>query len=79
MPPPSPSSVHPRNKKLVGKRLAAAALSLQYNTPTTYLPPTYASATASGSGASVTVTVSFTNVRRCALAWEGVGGELGVG
>ena len=51
-------SVHPRNKKLVGARLAAAALSIQYATPRLYFPPIYASARASGT----TVTVSFSNV-----------------
>ena len=38
------TSIHPRNKKVIGKRLAAAALTLAYGTPTTYLPPTYESA-----------------------------------
>jgi sialate O-acetylesterase len=37
------SSIHPRNKKLIGKRLASAALTLAYDTSTTYLPPTYKS------------------------------------
>jgi sialate O-acetylesterase len=39
-------SVHPRNKKLVGKRLAAAALTLAYKMPTQYMPPVFKSATA---------------------------------
>ena len=55
-------SVHPRNKKLVGRRLANAALSMQYGMPMNYQAPMYASATASAAGTTVTVAVSFTNV-----------------
>jgi hypothetical protein len=51
-------SVHPRNKKLVGRRLANAALTLQYGQPATYLPPTYASSTAGGGASSILVSVS---------------------
>ena len=55
-------SVHPRNKKLIGRRLANAALTLQYGQPMPYLSPTYAGGVASAAGSSVSVTVSFTNV-----------------
>jgi hypothetical protein len=55
-------SVHPRNKKLVGRRLANAALTLQYGAPATYLAPALASSTAAAAGAAVTVTVAFDNV-----------------
>jgi hypothetical protein len=55
-------SVHPRNKKLVGSRLAAAALSIQYNKPTNWVPPSYASAVAGAAGTTVTVTVSFSSL-----------------
>ena len=55
-------SVHPRNKTLVGARLAAAALTLAYNTPTNYLPPTLATATAGSSSGALTVTVTFDNL-----------------
>ena len=58
--------VHPRNKALIGQRLAAAALTLSYGTPVAYLPPTYklstAAATATASGTTVTVTVTFENL-----------------
>ena len=64
--------VHPRNKKVVGERLAAAALSVAYNMATPYLPPTYnrstaITATPSPFGAApplplLTVAVSFANV-----------------
>ena len=36
-------SVHPRNKRLIGRRLANAALTLQYGAPATYLAPSPAS------------------------------------
>ena len=54
--------VHPRNKKLVGQRLAAAALSIAYSTPTQYLPPTFKSSTATANGTILTVTVTLDNV-----------------
>jgi len=54
------TSIHPRNKKVIGKRLAAAALTLAYGTPTTYLPPTYKSATTVKTpGTTFAVTVEF--------------------
>eukprot|EP00729_Bicosta_minor_P013109 gene13109-31410_t len=61
------SSIHPRNKKVVGKRLAAAALTIAYGIPTVYLPPTYTSAAAvvadAGFGiVDIAVTVQFDNV-----------------
>jgi hypothetical protein len=56
------TSIHPRNKKLVGKRLAAAALDLVYNIPTQWMPPVYKSSTATGSGTTLTVSVEFDNV-----------------
>ena len=59
------TSIHPRNKKLVGQRLAAAALTMVYDTPTQYLPPTYKSSTATAAAANppvLTVTVVFDNV-----------------
>jgi hypothetical protein len=66
------SSIHPRNKKLVGKRLAAAALTIAYGIPTTYLPPTYKSSTYTSavsavietgtSEVDIVVTVQFDNV-----------------
>jgi len=56
-------SIHPRNKKLIGGRLAAAALDLQYKVPAApWRSPTYATGKASTSGASVSVTVTFTDV-----------------
>jgi len=55
-------SIHPRNKKLVGKRLAAAALSITYGIPTPYLPPTYNSARSTAKGQLLTVTVLFDEV-----------------
>ena len=54
--------MHPRNKKLVGRRLANAALDVSYGQPAQWLPPVYKAATASGAGATLTVTVSFDNV-----------------
>lgn len=43
--PTSPfGSVHPRNKKLIGARLASAALAIQYNFSVNFLPPTYSTA-----------------------------------
>lgn len=55
-------SVHPRNKKLVGRRLANAALSVQYGQPQPYKAPTATSSTASAAGTTVSVTVSFSDV-----------------
>ena len=55
-------SVHPRNKRLIGRRLANAALTLQYGAPATYLAPSPASSTAAAAGTAVTVTVAFDNV-----------------
>lgn len=57
-------SVHPRNKKVIGARLAAAALTISYGKPTPYLPPTYAGAsgTPSATGAPMLVTVTLDNV-----------------
>ena len=56
------TSIHPRNKKLIGKRLAAAALTMTYAKPTLYLPPTYKSATAAAAGTMLTVTIRFTDL-----------------
>jgi sialate O-acetylesterase len=56
------TSIHPRNKKLVGQRLAAAAMTMVYDTPTQYLPPTYKSSVAKSSGTNLMVTVTFDNV-----------------
>ena len=55
-------SVHPRNKKVVGARLAAAALSILYDKPTPWAPPRLASAKASGSGAATAVVLTFAPV-----------------
>ena len=55
-------SVHPRNKKLIGRRLANAALDVSYGMPAQWLPPVYKSATAAAAGAALTVTVAFDNV-----------------
>jgi hypothetical protein len=55
-------SVHPRNKKLIGRRLANAALDVSYGMPAQWLPPVYKSASASAAGAALTVTVTFDNV-----------------
>jgi hypothetical protein len=61
--PQSPfTAIHPRNKKLVGERLAAAALSILYNQSTPYKMPSFASASVSRQGQLVTVTVSFDDV-----------------
>ena len=46
-------SIHPRNKKLIGARLAAAALSLQYGVPTPWKSPSYRRCVASGAGQAV--------------------------
>lgn len=61
------TSIHPRNKKLVGKRLAAAALSIAYKTPTQYMPPVYKSSSVihvlpNANGTAIAVTVAFDNV-----------------
>lgn len=61
-------SVHPRNKKVVGARLAAAALSIAYGEPRAWAPPTYRRATASADGAALTVTVEFDNVPTALVA-----------
>jgi sialate O-acetylesterase len=61
------TSIHPRNKKVIGKRLAAAALTLAYGKPTTYLPPVYKSSTTHAakthhlaqSGTNLSITISF--------------------
>jgi hypothetical protein len=56
-------SVHPRNKRIIGRRLANAALSLQYSVGgLAWQPPAYLSATATGSGGSASVTVLLSNV-----------------
>lgn len=66
--PTSPfGSVHPRNKKLIGGRLAAAALSLQYGVPRPWRAPSYARGVASGSGATAAVAVTFTDLPPGAL------------
>ena len=54
--------MHPRNKKVVGRRLANAALSLQFGVPMPWTPPAYSSAVAAGSGASATATITLSNV-----------------
>jgi hypothetical protein len=64
-------SVHPRNKKAIGRRLANAALSVQYGVsglPWQY--PAYLSATATGSGASASATVLLSNVPSTLLPRE---------
>ena len=71
--PTSPfGSIHPRNKPLIGARLAAAALTIVYNTPTNYLPPTLATSTAgsSGDGTALTVAVTFSNLPSTLIAAE---------
>ena len=55
-------SVHPRHKAVVGRRLAAAALTLQFGQPTPYLAPMYKSAAAAAAGTALTVTVALDNV-----------------
>jgi hypothetical protein len=55
-------SVHPRNKKVVGSRLAAAALSIAYGVPRPWAPPTYKRAVASAAGGQLSVNVEFDNV-----------------
>ena len=53
-------SIHPRNKKLVGKRLAAAALTISYGKPTNYLPPFYKSGTSvEAEAGTMAVEISF--------------------
>ena len=53
-------SIHPRAKQLVGRRLAAAALTAAYKQPTPYAGPRYASAAPGGGAAgTLSATVSF--------------------
>jgi len=53
-------SIHPRAKQLVGRRLAAAALTAVHGRPTPFAGPRYASAAAGGGAAgSLSATVSF--------------------
>ena len=52
-------SIHPRNKKLIGARLAAAALSMQYGMPTPWKSPSYRRCVASASAGSAVATVIF--------------------
>ena len=63
--------VHPRNKSIIGDRLAAAALSISYNLPTPHLPPTYRRAVAAAVvGATLAVTVELDNVPTRLVATE---------
>jgi sialate O-acetylesterase len=55
-------SIHPRNKKLIGGRLAAAALALQYGADTVWKSPSYAKGVATGAGATATVTVTLADL-----------------
>lgn len=55
---------------MVGRRLANAALSLQYGTPLPWEPPSYVSAVASGTGATATATVTLSNVPTTLVAAE---------
>lgn len=59
--PYAPQVIHSRLKQLVGRRLAAAALSVVYGRGdlSPAVGPTYASATAATAGSVVTVTVQF--------------------
>jgi sialate O-acetylesterase len=53
-------SIHPRAKQLVGRRLAAAALTAVYGQPTPFAGPRYASAVPGGGAAgALSATVSF--------------------
>lgn len=53
-------SIHPRAKQLVGRRLAAAALTAVYRQPTPFAGPRYASAVPGGGAAgALSATVSF--------------------
>lgn len=52
-------SIHPRNKKLVGARLAAAARALAYNESVTWRPPAYASHIDASNGTLLTVRVTL--------------------
>ena len=66
-------SIHPRQKQLIGERLAAAALTLQYKTPTHYIPPAYRSAKelAAGTGEAMSVAISFSDVpTKLVAAWD---------
>lgn len=61
--PTSPwTAIHPRNKKLIGERLSAAALTLYYNKSTPYLTPSIASSTAGANGLLLSVTVKLQDV-----------------
>lgn len=61
--PTSPwTAIHPRNKRLIGQRLAAAALSLNYLRPTPYLSPSLASSTPGADGLLLTVAVALRDV-----------------
>ena len=63
--------VHPRNKSIIGARLAAAALSTAYNLPTPHLPPTYRRAVATaGVGVTLVVTIELDNVPTRLVATE---------
>ena len=61
--PTSPfTAIHPRNKQLVGLRLAAAALTLYYGKPTPYLTPSLASAIPGTNGSVLSVAVTLKDV-----------------
>ena len=55
------SSIHPRNKALVGARLANTALNMQYNVKTQpiYIPPSYVSATDTSSGTTLSAAITL--------------------
>ena len=71
--PQSPQTgIHPRNKALVGKRLAAAALSVQYGMPAPYKSPAYASAIATVQGLEAEVEISFVDLPTTLVPSPGV-------
>ena len=57
-------SIHPRNKRLIGGRLASAALDLQYGVSPApvWRSPSYAKGAASANGGTVSVAVSFADL-----------------
>jgi len=55
------SSIHPRNKALVGARLANNVLNMQYNVKNQpiYIPPSYISAIDTSSGTTLSAEISL--------------------
>lgn len=63
-------SVHPRNKKAIGRRLAAAALTLLYSTPTPWEPPRLVASKAAPASGGSAVTLTFAPVPTSLVAAE---------